>query len=491
MNLSNQFKEKAIRGFIWTILESVGSRGVTLIIQIILARLLTPADFGIIGMIAIFIAVSQTLLDSGFQNALIREQNVGNKEYSTVFIFNLLMSIVLYGLLFISAPMISDFYNAPIVVNVLRVLGLILIINSFGLIQRTMLSKKFNFQRQTKITLISSAISGVLAISTAYMGAGVWSLVIQQLSNQFLQSLLYIVMNKWKPILIFDRKIFNRYFQFGWKLTASGIINTLYQNSFYVIIGRFYLPSELGYFTNAQKFNDVPVQTLTQSIQKVTYPLLSQLNNNTLELKRNYQKIISYVSLISFMMMLALSVTAIDLIPFVFGDSWINSVPFFQIMCLSGMLYPINAINLNILQVLGRSDLFLKLEIVKKIIGISFIFISLLFNFGILGLVWANVLASIFNTSLNIIVSARLINYSYWEQIKDLYKPFLSAIIMAVSMSLIREIQVEKNTVVILVSQYLSGVFIYYVLSKYVFKIKEIRDIEKFILLRLKKETFQ
>ncbi|MDN6162484.1 MAG: lipopolysaccharide biosynthesis protein [Staphylococcus equorum] len=484
--MEDQLKKKALGGFIWTILESMGSRFIQLVVQVILARLLLPEDFGIVGMITIFIAISQSLLDSGFQNALIREKNVGNKEYSTVFFFNLFMSLILYGVLFFIAPFVATFYNTPILTEVLRVLGLIIIVNSFGLIQRTMLSKRLNFKRQTKIILISSMLAGLVSIILAWQGFGVWSLVLQQLLNQFFQAMLLMVMNKWKPLLIFDLPTFKRYFRFGWKLTASGIINTLYQNSFYVIIGRFYSSTQLGYYTNSQKFNDVPVQAMTQAIRKVTYPLLSELNDNEGILKTNYRIIIRYSAAASFLMMMMLSASANNLIPFIFGENWLPSVPYFQILCIAGMFYPINAINLNILQVMGRSDLFLSLEVVKKVVGIFFIALSIILDTGIIGLVWANVIATLFNTSLNIIISARLINYSYFEQLGDLYKFLLNSILMVLTMIGVDKI-VSMPVILTLFSQYILGFFVYIIVGKFVFKLPEINQAIRFVMILLRK----
>lgn len=466
-------KKEALEGLFWTIIDAVGSKVITLIIQIILARVLLPSDFGIIGMITILIAISQTLLDSGFQNALIREKKVSNTEYSTVFMFNVFMSVVLYIILFMSSDLVASFYDTPVLSNIIKVLGIVLVINSFGLVQRTVLTKELNFRLQTKISIISVLISGGLAIFLAISGFGVWSLVIQQITNQLFQTIMLIIYNRWIPILIFDFTAFKKFFSFGWKLTVSSLINTMYQNIFYVIIGRFYSSTELGYYTNSQKFNDVPVQTMTQAIQKVTYPLLSKLNSEGRNLKENYRLIIRYSSSISFMMMMALGGAANILIPFIFGKNWVNSVPYFQILCLAGMFYPLNAINLNILQVKGRSDLFLKLEIVKKIIGISFIAFSFIIGTGIYGLVWSGVLATLFNTCLNIIISTKIINYTFKEQINDISVFLINSIIMGILIFIIGQIS-NLPVVITLFIQALIGILVYFSIGCYILKIPEI-----------------
>ncbi len=477
-------KKQALFGIIWTGIDAIGSKIVSLIIQVVLARLLIPSDFGIIGMITIFIAVSQTLLDSGFQNALIRESKVTNSDYSTVFLFNLGTSLLLYSLLFIFSDNIAFFYGTPLLSKILKVLGLVLIINSFGLIQRTILTRNLNFRLQTKINLFSVTLSGIVAIILARMNYGVWSLVFQQLTNQLIQSLLLMFLNRWIPSIDFNLVAFKKFFNFGWKLTISSIINTLYQNVFYVVIGRYYSPTDLGYYTNSQKFNDVPVQSMTQAIQKVTYPLLSKMNTDGQNLKESYRTIIRYSSAVSFMMMLALGASADRIIPFLFGSNWISSIPYFQILCFGGMLYPINAINLNILQVKGRSDLFLKLEVVKKIVGICFILISFFANTGIYGLVWSGVLATFFNTSLNITISSKIINYSYKEQINDLMVFFLNAAVMAIVIFLIGKFSVI-STVLTLLCQAIIGIVVYFFVGKYVFCIPEIVKAIHLLKIRL------
>ncbi len=269
MSQQNTLKKKTISGLFWSFSDLIANQGIRFIIQIVLARLLLPEDFGIIGMITVFIAVSQSIIDSGFSNALIREKDSTQEDYSTVFYFNLFMSIALYIVLFFSANAISVFFKAPKLISILRVLLLVLIINSFGLIQRTILIKNIDFKTQTKISVISSIISGIVAIFLAYLGFGVWSLVIQTLLMQFIQSLLLSFSNKWLPSLVFSMDSFKRLFGFGWKLLVSGLINTLYNNLYYLIIGKAFSASDLGYYTNAQKLRDTVSQSISTSVQKL------------------------------------------------------------------------------------------------------------------------------------------------------------------------------------------------------------------------------
>ena len=465
MQEKNSLKQKTVSGLFWSFLDLLANQGIRFIIQIVLARLLLPEHFGIIGMITVFIAVSQSIIDSGFTNALIRERDSSQKDYSTVFFFNLFMAVILYIVLFFSANGISNFFKEPELIYILRVLALVLIINSFGLIQRTMLIKSINFKTQTKISIISSILSGGVAIILANLQFGVWSLVIQILLMQFIQSLLLCLTNKWVPSLVFSRDSFKKLFGFGWKLLVSGLINTLYLNIHYVIIGKSFSAIELGYYTNAQKLRDVASQSITTAVQKVSYPVLSSIQGEEEKLRSGYKKIIKNSVFITFPIMLGLAAVASPLINLLFGANWQACIPYFQVLCFAGMLFPLHAVNLNILQVKGRTDLFLVLEIIKKLVGVTSIGIVLLFKMGIMGLLWAAVLNSFIAYFINSYYSAELLSYSTKEQIKDIIPIFTVSILMA-TLVYISGMMVSNNSFVKLVSQSFVGVIVYVGLSK-------------------------
>ena len=359
-------KNKTIKGMFWSFSEIISSQGINFLVQIVLARLLVPEDFGLIGMMTIFIAVSQSLIDSGFTSALIREKNPSQSDYSTVFYFNLVTSVLIYITLFFSSGLISNFYNEPRLENIIKILSIVIIINSFGLIQRTILTKEVDFKTQTRITLVSSILSGIGAVLLAFLGFGVWALVFRNLIMQFIQALLLTLHNKWRPKLEFNIDSFKRLFGFGWKLLISGLLNTVYDNIYYLIIGRYFSTTSLGYFTNAKKLNDISSRTISQAVQKVSYPVLSEIQDDENLLRNGFKKIIKASTFINFPLMIGLASIADPLIKVVFGEKWIPSIPYFQILCFAGMFYALHAINLNILQVKGRSDLFLKLEIIKN-----------------------------------------------------------------------------------------------------------------------------
>ncbi|WP_196894152.1 lipopolysaccharide biosynthesis protein [Aureivirga marina] len=428
----NDLKQKAVKGVSWSFIDNIANSGITFLVGLILANILTPAEFGILGMITVFIAVSNSIVDSGFSNALIRKVDAKNIDYNTTFIFNFILGVILYILLFLFSPAISRFFGEPILVPITRAMGLILIINSFGIVQRTLLIKEVDFKTQTKISLIASCVSGVIGIVMAYKNFGVWSLVGQQLSRQFLTSLFLWIFNKWRPTFEFSMKSFKELFGFGSKLLISGVIDTIYRYIYYIVIGRFYSAGQLGQYTQADKFNTIFSSNLTNIVQRVSYPVLCKIQDNDERLKATYQKVIKFTMLITFACMLGLVAVAKPLIIFLVGEKWLVAVGYLQIICFGGMLYPLHSINLNILQVKGRSDLFLKLEIIKKIIAIAPIVVGILY--GIKFMLWGGVLISFFSYFLNTYYSSTLIKYNVWEQIKDIIPSFLVSIFVAITM---------------------------------------------------------
>ncbi|TXD47751.1 lipopolysaccharide biosynthesis protein [Polaribacter sp. IC073] len=424
----HNLKQKAIKGVSWSFIDNIANSGITFLVGIVLARLLSPEEFGILGMIAVFIAVSNSIVDSGFSSALIRKVDIKNRDYNTVFYFNMVLGVILYILLYFSAPLISRFFNEPILIAVTRVMGLLLIINSFGIVQRTLLIKEVDFKTQTKVSLIASISSGVIGIGMAVAGYGVWSLVAQQVIRQLLNSIFLWVFNTWRPVFEFSKASFKELFGFGSKLLVSGIIDTLYSNIYYVVIGKYFSANELGLFTRAKQFSLFISGNLTSIVQKVSYPLLCNIQNESNDelLKKTYQRIIKATMLVTFSCMLGLAAVAKPLILLLIGEKWLPSIIFLQILCFAAMLYPLHAINLNMLMVKGRSDLFLKLEIIKKIIGIAPVVIGIFYGIEIMLI--GSVIVSIIAYFLNSFYSSNLINYAAFDQIKDVLPTFLVAL---------------------------------------------------------------
>ncbi len=422
----NSLKQKTINGLVWSFIDNFANQAVTFIVGIILARLLTPKEFGLIGMITIFIAISASLISSGFSQGLIRKQNCTNEDYSTVFYFNTIVALILYTVLFFTAPFISRYFNEPQLALIIQVISIGLVIDAFSIIQTTTLTKRIDFKLQTKISLISSIISGTIGIIMAYSGYGVWSLVFRTLSSQFIRSLLLWIWNKWRPALEFSFRSLRELFAFGSKLLLSGLIDTAYNNIYYLIIGKYFSATELGFYTRADMFKNLPSQNINNIMSRVTYPVLAQIQEDKANLKAGYKRMITSIMLISFILMIGMAAVAEPMIISLVGEKWRPSIIYLQMLCFVGMLYPLNALNLNMLKVQGRSDLFLRLEIIKKMLAIPIIIIGI-FG-GIKIMIIGMMVNSIISYYLNSYWSGRFINYPMKEQVADILPGFLLAI---------------------------------------------------------------
>lgn len=427
--MADSLKSKTVKGVGWSFVDNLSSSGITFLVGLVLARLLTPSEYGIMAIITIFIAVSNSIVDSGFSNALIRKTDARRVDYNTVFFFNLVVSAVLYVVLFLASPAISVFFKEPLLIEVMRVIGWVLVINALAIIPRTLFVKDVNFKTQTKVSLIASISSGVVGIGMALAGMGVWSLVGQQLSRQLLNTLFLWIYCKWRPMWEFSVQSFKELFGFGSKLLLSGLLDTVFKEIYSLVIGRCYTSAQLGQYTRASQFNQIFSSNLTTVVQRVSYPVLSSIQNEPERLKEAYRKVIKSTMLISFACMLGLAAVAKPLIVLLIGEKWLPAVGFLQIICFSGMLYPLHAINLNILQVKGRSDLFLRLEIIKKIIAVGPLVLGVLFSIEYM--LWGSVCTSIIAYFLNSYYSADLIDYPTKEQLKDILPTFLVSLVTA------------------------------------------------------------
>lgn len=481
--MSDSLKKKAVKGVGWSFVDNISNQGVTFLVGLVLARILTPSEFGILGMITIFIAISNSIVDSGFSNALIRKQDAKRIDYNTVFLFNIAVSLLFYFILYISAPYIAQFFKEPQLVAITRVMGLVLIINAFGIIQRTLLNKRIDFKTQTKVSIISSVGSGVIGIGMAIKGLGAWSLVGQQISRQFLNTLFLWVFNSWRPILEFSKQSFKELFGFGSKLMLSGIINTIFKNIYYLVIGKYYTSYDLGQYTRAEQFRSIFAANLTSIVQKVSYPLLSTIQNESERLKTGYRKIVKISMLITFFCMVSMAAIAKPMIIILIGDKWLLASEYLQIMCFSALLYPMHALNLNILQVKGRSDLFLKLEIPKNLLGLIPILLGILFSIKIM--LYSRILFSIIHFFMNSFYSKRMINYSSWEQLKDILPTFVLSLFIGLIVWAITLLQI--NIYMTLVLQVSVGIILSIFMLE-MSKLEEYTEVKQLILSVLKKK---
>ncbi len=454
--MSDSLKYKTVKGVGWSFVDNVANQGVTFLVGLVLARLLTPTEYGMMAMITIFIAVSNSIVDSGFSNALIRKLDAKRIDYNTVFFFNMAVSLLLYVALFFASPAISAFFGQPLLLDITRVIGWVLVINALAIIPRTLFVKDVNFKVQTKVSLIASVSSGVIGIGMALAGFGVWSMVGQQLTRQLLNTLFLWIYSKWRPAWEFSVQSFRELFGFGSKLLLSGLLDTVFKEIYSLVIGRCYSAAQLGQYTRADQFKQIFSSNLTSVIQRVSYPVLGSIQNEPERLREGYRKIIKCTMLITFACMLGLAAVAKPLIIILIGEKWLMAVHFLQIICFSGMLYPLHAINLNILQVKGRSDLFLKLEIIKKIIAVGPILLGIFY--GIECMLWGSVCTSVIAYLLNSHYSANLIKYSTKEQIKDILPTFLVSFVTAAVMWIISLLDI--SVYIMLPVQIMVGVFI-------------------------------
>lgn len=477
--MSDSLKSKTVKGVVWSSIERFSTQGVQFLIMIIMARLLTPKDYGLIGMLAIFLAVAQSLIDSGFSQALIRKQDRTDVDNSTIFYFNIVVSSALYLILFIAAPFVADFYNQPELTNVMRVVCLGVILNSLAVVQRALLTVRIDFKTQAKASLSAAVISGCIGIVLAYCGFGVWSLVVQQLLNLSVNTLLLWIFSKWRPIAVFSWKSFHELFAFGSKLLASGLLDTLYRNIYPIVIGKLFSASSLGHYTRAQQFSEFPSSNVTGIIQRVTYPILCGIQDETERLEAVYRKFLKLSAFIIFPLMIGMSAVARPFIDIVLGTQWGFCGQLLQIICFAMMWYPIHAINLNLLQVKGRSDLFLRLEIIKKILGITVLCITA--PFGLVVMCYGQIFNSIVALVINTYYTGKLINVGFIRQMKDLLPTILLSLIMFWAILLVNGfIEVNMHRLVIGV---LVGIIVY-VSGSYIFNFKELQTL--FSLIRRK-----
>lgn len=447
-------KQQTIKGLFWSFTDNIVNLGGQFFVGIILARILSPQEFGLIGMLTIFIAISQSLIDSGFSNALIRKKECTQSDYSTVFFFNLVVSLFCYFLLFIFSGPISTFFHEPQLKLLIQVLGIGLILNSFGIIQLTILTKSINFKLQTKVSLVATAGSGIIAITMALRGYGVWSLVAQTLSRFALTSLFFWIWTKWKPLWIFSKRSFLELFSFGSKLLLSGLIDTTYRNIYYLLIGKYFSAVELGYFTRADQFQSLPSSNLQTIIGRVSFPILSGIQDDKIQLKANFKKLIRMTMLITFMLMLGLAVVAKPLVLTLIGEKWLPCIVYLQMLCFVGMLYPLHALNLNMLKVEGRSDLFLRLEIIKKLIAIPAIVIGIFLGMKIM--ILGMIINSFISYYINSYWSGKFIGYSTADQIKDIL-PALTLAVVVNGLVFLMGFMITTSSAVLLVFQIAVG----------------------------------
>jgi len=451
-------KDKTIKGTIWSGIDNVTQFGVSFFVSIVLARLLSPDDYGLLGLIAVFTAVCQALIYGGFTSALIRKKEATDDDYNTVFISNLCMSLLLYALIYLSSPAIANFFDRQELVALTRVSSLGIIIGALALVQQTRLTKRIDFKTQTKITFISSVTSGVIGIVLALLDFGVWALVAQQLSATSLRTILLWFYNKWIPQLRFSSKSFYELFGYGWKLMISGLLDTLWKELYQVIVGKFYSPATLGQYTRAKQFSQLFSSNLTGVVQRVTFPVLSNIQDDKERMVSAYRRIIKVTMFVTAICMFFVGAISEPLLYCLIGPKWHEAATYLPLICISGSLYPLHALNLNMLQVQGRSDLFLGLEIIKKIIGL--IPLTVCIFSGVMPMLYVNLITGLICYFLNSYFPGKLLGYTSWMQLRDIAPSYGLATLIAISIYFLKYLPISNWAVLPL--QILLGASVFF-----------------------------
>lgn len=470
--MAESLKRKTVKGVAWSTLERFSVAGVNFIFGLILARLLMPTDYGAIAMLSIFMAIAQTFIDSGFSNALIRKPDRTETDNATAFYFNIGVGLAAYFSLYLAAPYIAQFYKTSILIPLTRIMGLNLLLNSLCVVQQALLTARVDFKTQAKISLSAAIISGLVGIAFAYAGYGVWALAIQSVLASVIRTILLWILAKWRPKAKFSKQSFRNLFGYGSKLLASGLLDTIYNNLYTIVIGKRFSVATLGVYSRADQWANFLSVNITGILQRVTFPVLSTIQNEDERLCIDYRKFLRISGFVIFPLMMGLAAVADPLTRFILTDKWADSIPLLRILCFALMLYPIHAINLNLLQVKGRSDLFLRLEIYKKILGVATLCVTI--PMGITAMCVGRVFTSWVALAMNTHYTGKLIHLGFFQQLKDYIPTLLNSFFMGAI--------VYGMTLIVSGSglQLLAGVIIgasYYILSNYLLKTMEWKEL--------------
>ncbi len=480
---SANLKGTAAKGLLWSAIDRLGAQGVQFIFGILITRILLPEDYGLVGMILIFMAVGQTLIDSGFGSALIWKKDSTRLDYSTVFYFNIFISLFLYIIVYFLAPLISDFYNEPRLINLIRVLCLNFIILSFSLIQQVLLQKRVDFKALSFINIIGSFFSGILSLYLAVKGFGVWTIVVQMLSKSFITTFFLWVFNKWRPQLEFSWTSLKELFGFGSKLTVAGLINTIFQYLYFNIIGKIFPLTSLGYYTRAVQIQEFPVKTISNIFQRVTFPVFATLQDEPERLKKAVRKTLRTMFFFTFPILLGLIAIADELIEVVLTEKWVPASGYFKLLCLVGLFYIFGAINGEILKTKGKSNWVLKLEIITKIILVINIFVT--YRWDISAIIIGQLVTVFISYLMGSFYVWKLIHYSLWQQFKDIFIYLLISVLMFAAVTII-SLFISDSLIRLLVMT-IFGVLFYFFLA-WVLKLDEINELKNLVTGKLIKK---
>lgn len=424
----DNLKYQTKKGLYWKFAEQFSNYGIQFIIGIFMARMLSPEDYGLTALPAVFMAISGIFVSGGFGTALVRKPDLKEEDLSTAFYYSMAVGFFCYVLLFIAAPWIADFYNAPVLTSLMRVTAISFLYSPLGTVQGVLLQKRLDFKTPTKVSVVCRILSGVIGIVMAYTGYGVWALVISGLVSGMVGMLITLWVVRWFPKTGWSKESFSYLWGFGNKLMGAWLIGTVYENIAPVIIGKYFSPAQLGEFNRAQGYAKMPSQNVTGTLQSVTFPVLSQIQKDDERLARSYRKMLRVSAFIVFPLMMMLAALARPLVLALITEKWEACIVLLQIMCLSMMWYPIHAINLNLLEVKGRSDLFFRLEIIKRGVGLLILIATL--PLGLVAFCWGGVAGSLISLIINTYYTGKIIHVGYVRQMKDLAHILLLSFMM-------------------------------------------------------------
>lgn len=456
---SKQLKTRTLNNMLWRFAERCGAQGVTFVVSIILARLLDPSVYGTVALLTVFINILNVFVDSGMGSSLIQKKKVDEYDFSTVFVFNMMMCFSLYLLLFFFSPVIAKFYDNSSLIPLLRILGLTLIISGFRNIQQAYVSRHLMFRKFFFSTLGGTIIAACVGIFMAYQGFGAWSLVVQQVVNSLIDTIILYFTVKWRPHFYFSNERFGGLFSFGWKLLVSSLIDTIYNEIRQLIVGKFYSSSKLAYYNQGMKFPYFIITNINTTIDSVLLPVMSKVQDDKKRVKSMMRRSIKMSTYVIAPVMIGLASISQPLISIVLTEKWLGCVPFLRIFCITYIFYPIHTANLNAIKAMGRSDLFLKLEIIKKVVNTVTIVIAIFY--GPLAMAYSLLVTSFINQIVNSWPNKYLMNYSYLEQLKDILPNILLAVLMGIGIMPIS--MLNMSNLLIIIIQIFLGIVIYVV----------------------------
>jgi len=469
----DDLKNQTMTAVFWGFLERFGTQALQFIFSIIMARLLLPEEFGVVAMLSIFVAMGHTFVNSGFGQALIQKQDVKHIDECSIFYFNIFVALLAMVILFFCAPLIADFYNQPQLILMSRVLSLIFIFNALGLVQRTLLNKNLDFKTQLKVSLLASLISGAVAVGFAFNGFGAWSLIALFLCTDLLNTVFLWSFSSWRPSLIFSLISLKSMFSFGSKLFIVSLANSVFTNLYKLIIGKMFNPAALGFYARADSLYKYPVVILNSVVSQVTFPVFSKIQNDKKRLKNAVQKSLKTITLISFPIMIGLMIVAHPLVEILLTKKWLPSVFYLQLLCVIGMIHPISVINLNALNAQGRSDLFLKIDVINKVLILLVVIIT--YRFGIVAMIIGQIINSVISLYIYTFYSGKLLGLNFLTQIKDIFPSFLISISMGFLIYSVKYLSIDSQ-LLLLITQIIIGVLSYISLC-FIFKISAFMEI--------------